>query len=406
MSLRAAFLALAVVVAGATLVFYLFQRQLRGASFAFGVHPDVVAGLEASLADQKHLAELDPGGAHLYRERFDDLQRTVARLNVLEHNREELAGRYEAILLASFAATALLAATVWMARSSRQAGRLERLRTALAELAAGRTDLAMGERRRDLLGRIATMVEETSRVMARDRRRLAALENLSAWQEAARRHAHEMRTPLTGARMEIGRALDLLERGETAKEEVEKAARSALQELDNLGAFTRRFTSFAKLPRPELKARDLGELAAEFVATYHAAWPGLALELAAPAESTAVPVAVDRDMIRQVLVNLCDNSALAVGPGHGKVLLCPMMTSSGPVLEVSDDGPGVAESVQARLFEPYTTTRTVGEGMGLGLAISKKILLDHGGDLELAATGAAGTTFRLSFPRQTEKETV
>ena len=55
-----------------------------------------------------------------------------------------------------------------------------------------------------------------------------------------------------------------------------------------------------------------------------------------------------------------------------------------------------------RLFEPYATTRQVGEGMGLGLAISKKILLDHGGDLELLASSGAGTTFRLTFPRKLE----
>ena len=68
------------------------------------------------------------------------------------------------------------------------------------------------------------------------------------------------------------------------------------------------------------------------------------------------------------------------------------------VLDVADDGPGVDEAVRGRLFEPYTTSRGIGEGMGLGLAISKKILLDHGGDLELVASSAAGTTFRLTLP--------
>jgi C4-dicarboxylate-specific signal transduction histidine kinase len=62
---------------------------------------------------------------------------------------------------------------------------------------------------------------------------------------------------------------------------------------------------------------------------------------------------------------------------------------------VADDGPGVAPDLRGRLFEPYTTSRRIGEGMGLGLAIARKILLDHGGDLELLAASAAGTTFRL-----------
>jgi signal transduction histidine kinase len=67
-------------------------------------------------------------------------------------------------------------------------------------------------------------------------------------------------------------------------------------------------------------------------------------------------------------------------------------------LELADTGPGIPEAVRERLFEPYATTRGVDEGMGLGLAISRKILLEHGGDLELLHSSADGTTLRLSLP--------
>lgn len=66
-------------------------------------------------------------------------------------------------------------------------------------------------------------------------------------------------------------------------------------------------------------------------------------------------------------------------------------------LDVSDDGHGIAESLRDRVFDPYVTTQEVGEGMGLGLSISRKILLDHGGDLQLLATSETGTTFRITF---------
>ncbi|MGZ7041523.1 MAG: ATP-binding protein, partial [Thermoanaerobaculia bacterium] len=67
-------------------------------------------------------------------------------------------------------------------------------------------------------------------------------------------------------------------------------------------------------------------------------------------------------------------------------------------LDIADDGPGIAPEVRRRLFEPYTTTRKIGEGIGLGLAISKKILLDHGGDLE-PVEAERGAAFRLIIPR-------
>ena len=73
------------------------------------------------------------------------------------------------------------------------------------------------------------------------------------------------------------------------------------------------------------------------------------------------------------------------------------------ILDVYDNGPGIPEAIRPTLFEPYTTTRELGDGMGLGLAICRKILLDHGGDLELLRTSVQGAAFRLSFPT-TRKE--
>jgi two-component system, NtrC family, nitrogen regulation sensor histidine kinase NtrY len=357
----------------------------------------VLSLLEQSREDQKRLAHAEPANERLYKRRFESIQGLLASLRILELNRREIVARYETALLVLVGAVAAAGTAAWAVRQGRQEARLARLQAALAELAAGRTDLALGERRRDLVGRIAAMVEETSRAMARDRRRLASLENLSAWQEAARRHAHEMRTPLTAARLELVRL-----RGELAKEGSEasaavRAADSVLQDLDRLGRFTQGFASFARLPRPRPVRQDLTGLVAEFVEVFGTAWPGLELRFA---HEESCDIAIDREMLRQVLVNLCDNSALALGGRPGSIVFSLVESPAAVCLEVTDDGPGVPPEVRPRLFEPYTTTRGIGEGMGLGLAISRKILLDHGGDLELAATVPGGTTFRLVFPRE------
>ena len=73
-------------------------------------------------------------------------------------------------------------------------------------------------------------------------------------------------------------------------------------------------------------------------------------------------------------------------------------------MTVADDGPGIPLDLRNRIFEPYTTTKAAGEGMGLGLAISRKIMLDHGGDLELAETTARGAVFALNFPVTTASQ--
>ncbi|HEV7787019.1 MAG TPA: HAMP domain-containing sensor histidine kinase [Thermoanaerobaculia bacterium] len=178
------------------------------------------------------------------------------------------------------------------------------------------------------------------------------------------------------------------------------------EELERLGKFTQQFTSFARLSLPRPAVHDLGPVVEEFVATFAAAWPNLTLRYEPPGKP--LPAALDRDMLRQVLVNLCDNSALAIrstGETSGTVTLRPGETEAGVILDVTDDGPGIPPDIRSRVFEPYVTTRRVGEGMGLGLAISKKILLDHGGDLEVLASSGTGTTFRLTVPRKREDVT-
>ncbi|HSU82163.1 MAG TPA: HAMP domain-containing sensor histidine kinase, partial [Thermoanaerobaculia bacterium] len=204
------------------------------------------------------------------------------------------------------------------------------------------------------------------------------------------------------ARLELARLERLL--GGEESEEARQVARSVGEELERLGRFTQQFTSFARIPLPRPQVHDLGKVVEEFVTTFAAAWPNLDLRFEPPGEP--LPAALDRDMLRQVLVNLCDNSSLAIraaGEERGTVTLRAGEAGSGGVwLDVADDGPGIAPEIRSRVFEPYATTRQVGEGMGLGLAICKKILLDHGGDLELRATSGAGTTFRLTFPRRVE----
>lgn len=397
MSLRTSLLAVAAVVLAAASFFAFLQHRLTGPLLGFGHHPEVSARLEESLADQRALAHLDPANEAAYRERFAALETLLQRLYVVEHSRDAIIRRYDTIVLSLMGAVVFAVTGAFLWHERRLEARLLRLQGALADLAAGRTDLDVGERARDVVGRIARMIEETSRQMARDRRRLAALQNLSAWQEAARRHAHEMRTPLTGARLELTRLASLVADDPAARRrEIEQAAKSAGQEIERLGTFAQRFTSFAKLPSPQPRRQDVGALLAEFAATFESAWPGLALVLV-PSEEPC-EAAVDRDMLRQVLVNLCDNAAQAAGEEGGRLEISFAREGLSVAVRVADDGPGISGAVMTRLFEPYTTTRSVGEGMGLGLAISRKILLDHGGDLELEATSEAGTTFRLTLP--------
>jgi two-component system nitrogen regulation sensor histidine kinase NtrY len=403
MNLRSAAVTVGGMLLAAVAVLWLFERQISGPWFRLGLHPEITAALEGSMDDEKRLARFEPERRDEYRARFEATQSLLNHLRILEHNRQRITRRWELIVLAAVGGVLAMAGGAHLLRQGRQDARLERLRLALVALSAGEEDLQIEDRGRDTLGRIAGMIEETSRVMARDRKRLAYLKNLSVWQETARRHAHEMRTPLTAARLELSRLQQLLP---AEGQETRQAALSVGEELERLGKFTQQFTSFARLSLPQPAVHDLGPVVEEFATTFAAAWPNLTLSYEPPGKPLLA--ALDRDMLRQVLVNLCDNSALAIrstGEAPGTVTLRPGETEAGVVLDVTDDGPGIPPDIRSRVFEPYVTTRRVGEGMGLGLAISKKILLDHGGDLEVLASSPAGTTFRLTLPKKREDVT-
>jgi two-component system NtrC family sensor kinase len=113
----------------------------------------------------------------------------------------------------------------------------------------------------------------------------------------------------------------------------------------------------------------------------------------------ALPVLVNREEIRQVILNLLLNAehAIASSAGGGEITIHTTGNGVSQVLEVTDSGPGISPDLRGRIFEPFFTTREVGEGTGLGLSISHGIALSHHGSLTLADS-PVGARFRLTLP--------
>jgi two-component system nitrogen regulation sensor histidine kinase NtrY len=405
---------LLVAAAAALFAFHFFVRHVSLIAFNFAGAPEVRALLDESSQDQRRLARLDPGRGAEYRKRFDRIQDVNRKLDIVALSREEIARRYEWTLMAVVAALLLAFIVAAIVSGSRRERRLAVVQRALEALGRGDSDIVVGDRRRDVVGRIASMIEATSREVDRSRRRIQYLDHLAAWQEAARRHAHEIRTPLTAARMEVDAFVSAVAaRQPSLAAAAAQAQVSIHEELDRLREFTRQFTSFGRIAEPRRKLDDVQSVLEEFITLFSGAWPRLtlALDRAEPVHRrkngeeagvsvrhTTTTALLDRELFRQVLVNLCNNSSLA-----GATRVSFRITEHRELLhiDVADDGPGVDPSIRPRLFQPYTTTRAVGEGMGLGLAICRKIMLDHDGDLELLDQSgtAPGAVFRITLPK-------
>ena len=332
-------------VAAATALFWLLLHQISSVWLDVALRPEVRQALERALEDQKQLRRLDPAQREVYRRRFDETRRLLNRIEVLRMNRENMLHRFELALVIAFGVLSAIAAIALWLRYRR----------------------------------------------AQERERVEYLDRVTSLQETARRHAHEIKGPLTAARLELERFADLARSG-APDEELAHAQESMAEELDRLARFTRDFSTFGGLGKPVLRRESLGQVIEEFCATFANAWPSLRLE----ENGADAIVCIDRDMLRQVLVNLCSNSARAVN-GDGRMSFAIVRSGPRVMLDVRDNGSGIPESLRARVFDPYVTTRKIGEGMGLGLSISRKVMLDHGGDLVLLETSENGTAFRLVF---------
>jgi signal transduction histidine kinase len=323
----------------------------------------------------------------------------VARIELRFSDADLLATRTEVLrgflLLAAFGLLLSVSAGIWVSR--RVTRPVEALTDAAQRIAAGTPGVKVDAR--GASGELKDLVDAFNRMTddlkaATDS--LVAAERLAAWQEVARRLAHEIKNPLTPIRMSLETLLAASARGQhdaTFHALFSESARAVLEEVDRLKRIVDEFTHFARLPRPRPTELELAAVVQPVMALY-APYDGLTYEVQL---EPGVRVLADRDQLTQVLVNLVKNAEEAMAPQGGLLTVRVSSTPTQAVLEVVDDGPGIAPELRARLFEPYVTSKP--NGSGLGLAIAQRIAQEHGGRLEALDASPRGTCFRLSLPK-------
>lgn len=236
-----------------------------------------------------------------------------------------------------------------------------------------------------------------------NRQRSLYLEKIASWQVIARKLAHEIKNPLTPIQMMVSQLKRRYKGDDPAFAQLLDDAQSIIsEEIQSLRRMVDDFAQFARLPEPRLRNIDLIQLVRRVIELQKSAYPKheITFQLAPRLTLEGASIKVDDDLMRQVVVNLIKNAAEASEESPAKITVSLTAEAEDFIIDVRDDGPGIPSEYVGRIFEAYFTTKHTGPtpGMGLGLAVCQKIVMDHQGQL-LVTSHPGDTVFTIRLPR-------
>ena len=241
---------------------------------------------------------------------------------------------------------------------------------------------------------------------------LVTAQRSSAWADVARRIAHEIKNPLTPIQLSAERLRRRYGKRVTDDTEVfDRCIDTIIRQVGDIERMVNEFSSFARMPKPQMVRADLVEALREAVFLRSVAAPDIDFVTDLP--DRPIWGQYDHRLLLQAFSNLVKNACEAIEAvpadqsGRGLVETAIRGEGETVVIEVIDNGIGLPSENRHRLLEPYVTTRE--KGTGLGLAIVRKIVEDHGGRIELVdapavASGGRGAMVRLTLPAEAVEE--
>ncbi len=357
----------------------------------------------------------------------DELERTaqvVKRYHDLEASRSQLYDSYLNAFATLLGITLLLTVPLGIFLARGVTRRINRLGAAIDLVAQGDLTVRVPVTGSDELTNLARTFNRMLAEMAQSRARIEFLQRIGAWQDMAQRLAHEIKNPLTPIQLAVQEVHQKYP-GDDPKYRVllDTTLEIVEEEVGTLRRLVGNFSNFARLPHAELQQANLSDFLRDCENQLgHLEDPSLGegsadnepiaqnVEIRWEVPDKPIAVAIDRQMLRRVIVNLVRNAVQAIrdarGRGNpdgerlGRVLVSAHAEGEGARIEVEDDGPGIAASMRGRIFDPYFTTKA--DGTGLGLAIVKKVVVEHGGEIEADRSerlGGARFVLRLPGPK-------
>lgn len=268
---------------------------------------------------------------------------------------------------------------------------LTRLLSATEQLKGGDFDFQIRESAYSPLNGLIIAFNKMIFELNQSKERLIEAEKQTIWQEMARAMAHEIKNPLTPIRLAAQRLeMKYYEKADNLPEILEKSLRIVNEEVDNLQSLVTAFSGFAKMPEAQFENYDLNKQLRDISDQYS---DDAQIDLVL--DDNLKEIYADTMQMKQVLVNLIQN-AIQACEDEAHIEVSTRVEEQACIIGIKDYGTGISEEDLDKIFEPYFTTKK--KGTGLGLAIVRRIIRQHGGDINATSVQGEGSTFSISFP--------
>ncbi len=312
-------------------------------------------------------------------------------------------------LLGSFTGIAPLALVSALVVGVLLADRISRPIRALAgradEIAAERSGLRLPIEDEDEVRSLTRSFDQMLDTLAASEKQRLAAERIAAWQQVARRIAHEVKNPLSPMKLAVENLRRTRERAPADLDRaLDEETAAILEEVESLRRLVDEFSEFARLPRPQPARVDPRAIVQQALALFAPRIAALGVGVSVETAEAPPGLVADAEQIGRVLKNVLSNALDALEPvAERRLAVVLRRHGEGPRsflgIDVRDSGVGFEPESLRRVFEPYFTTRSDQGGTGLGMAIADRIVSEHGGTIEARANRPApGATIAIRLP--------
>lgn len=332
---------------------------------------------------------------------FDNDLNVIGYLNLPYFtNRQDLyreISSYSTTVINLFALVFALAALVAYVIAHRITEPLNLIRRQMGLVKLGAKNAPIPWQHNDEIGLLIAEYNKMIDALEESSNKLAEGERQGAWREMAKQVAHEIKNPLTPMKLSLQHLQYSIQRKDpNVEEKIKKTTELIINQIDSLSKMAEEFSAFAKMPEAQMETVVLNELLDEAVQLFEKE-ENITIHYT-PIAGT-IRVAADPHQLGRVFTNVIKNAIQAI-PENTKGLLriSARPLEGNVVIEFADNGKGISPELGSKIFSPNFSTKN--SGMGLGLAISRKIVEQFDGSIHFTSIEGKGSTFFVTLPVQ------